>query len=137
MTRKLLFILRYEEPRDDLTYIARIAQNNAHIKESDKMKIKVLLHSRSYLFDTRFPLPGEHVKLEPDLQKIIDSGGEIVFSIHSDYPIWHGSNDPELISELKWEYETAKLFKESVIKLVDPYEYVANAVKFGYEVIKW
>ena len=140
MTRKLLFILRHEEPRDDLKYIARIAQNNAHIKESDNVKIKILLLSSSYvlaLSDFEHKLT-QQVKLKPDLQKIIDSGGEVVFSIHSDYPKWGGSYDPDLISSYEGKYAIAKWFKEeSVIKLVDPYEYVANAVKLGFEVIKW
>ena len=132
MTRKFLFILRYEEPRDDLKYIARIAQNKAHIK--------VLLLSWSYVFalsDFEHKLT-EQVKLNPDLQKIIDSGGEVVFSIHSDYPKWYGPYDPDLHSSYEGKYVIAKWFKEeSVIKLVDPYEYVANAVKLGFEVIKW
>ena len=132
MTRKFLFILRYEEPRDDLKYIARIAQNKAHIK--------VLLLSWSYVFalsDFEHRLT-QQVKLNPDLQKIIDSGGEVVFSIHSDYPKWYSSFDPDLHSQYEGQYVIAKWFKEeSVIKLVDPYEYVANAVKLGFEVIKW
>ena len=132
MARKLLFILRYEEPRDDLKYIARIAENKAHIK--------VLLLSWSYVFalsDFKHKLT-EQVKLNPDLQKIIDSGGVVVYSIHSDYPKWYKDYDPDLHSSYEGHYVISKWFKEeSVIKLVDPYEYVANAVKFGFEVIKW
>ena len=132
MTRKFVFILRYEEPRDDLKYIARISQN--------QVPIKVLLLSWSYVFalsDFGYTLT-QKVRLNPDLQKIIDSGGEVVFSIHSDYPKWGSSYDPDLHSSYEGQYVIAKWFKEeSVIKLVDPYEYVANAVKFSFEVIKW
>jgi len=139
MTRKLLFVLRHRQPLDDLEYIVRIAQYNKLSREKDEVDIKVLLLNEYYLFDN-FPDYSENpldVKIRPDLLKLLDSGVEVAYDINLDYPEWHDTYDPTEETEYALYVGMAFRFKESGIIRVDPYEYVANGVKFGYEIIKW
>jgi len=139
MERKLVFVLRHEQAQDDLKYIVRIAQYNKLSREKDEVDLRVLLLNESYLFDN-FPNHSENpqdVQLLPDLKKILDSGVGVAYDENRDYPKWYDTYDPTQETEYAQIVGRAFRFKESGIKRVDPYEYVANGVKFGYEVIKW
>ena len=139
MKRKLLFVLRHEQAQDDLKYIVRIAQYNKFFQEKDKMDLKVLLLNDCYLFDNflNYSENPQDVQLKPDLKKLLDFGVEVAYDKNRDYPKWYDTYDPTQETEYAQIVGRAFRFKESGIKRVDPYEYVANGVIFGYEVIKW
>lgn len=79
------------------------------------------------------------MKLDLDLQRILNSGAEVAYDERLYYPRWEGPYDLNIPGTRDYaaSYGRAVRFRESSIILVDPYEYVANAVKNGFEIIKW
>jgi len=141
MPRKLLFVLRHDQPEDDLTYILRIARSS--LPEKGIVNIKILLLKASYLWDSNSwddnNEDWKHVKLGADLDKILDSGAEVACDNRIDYPRWEGPYDLSIpgMRDYATKYGKAVRFRESGIKRVDRYEYVADAVSKNFDIIKW
>ena len=141
MPRKLLFVLCHDQPDDDLTYILRIAQSS--LPEKGIVNIKILLLKASYLWDSNswddFNEDWKHVKMGAELDKILDSGAEVAYDNKLEYPRWEGPFDLSIpgMRDNATEYGKAIRFRESGIKIVDRYEYVADAVSKNFDIIKW
>ena len=136
MSRKMCFILRHVEPKDDLQYIIEIMKVQS-------AKIKILILKAGYLFepDNRFDYLStaeqviersrDYVKAE--LRKLIENGAKVGYYEGGEPKWWDGFYD-----EAPTTYGEYIAFKNSGIKwVIDPYNFVADAVKQGYEIIKW
>lgn len=147
MTRKLLFILRHEEPKDDLKFI-----NN--IVKSQVAEVKILLMNENYLFDyskqglissMKMGSRGwvsmnteEGIReiseeyLLTELKTILKHGVEVGYDNrlrNFDVETFKGGSSVEYLQYLT--------FTNSGIKRVNAFQYVTDAIRDGYEIIKW
>ena len=147
MTRKLLFVLRHEKPMDDLQFILQIAK--AQVAE-----IKILLMNPVYLFDSfKFSLvsafrfiDGEYVRINTEkgirelskefinaeLRTLLKQG--VIVGYDNRLPSFDRNTYDE---DHALEYGKHLAFKNAGIMLVDPFQFVADSVRHGYDIIKW
>jgi hypothetical protein len=132
---------------DDLQFILQIAQ--AQVAE-----IKVLLMSEVYHFDsskfilviTNKLIDGKYVSMNTengvrelseefinnDLKTLLKCG--VMVGYDNRLPRYNRDTYDEDHAK---EYGMYLAFKNSGIKIVDPFQFVADSIRHGYEIIKW
>ena len=149
MTRKLLFVLRHEEPMDDLQFISSIVKSGV-------AKVKILLMNETYLFrdisldeinsmdgygnvtittaERMRELSEDYIRAE--LKFMLEHGVEICYDkrLKEFEKIIFSNTD---FRENKIKYGKIHAFMNSGIKRLNPFKFVTDAIAQGYEIIKW
>ena len=127
MARKLLFVHRYEEAKDDFRFIVALAELTS------AFKIKVIVENCELLV-TAEGLSSSTPTLTDEVKLLLNYGVEIVW-MKSKY---YSPDLPHMdIFETQFNL-TSQVLIEAGIKMVDnAYKYVAESIRDGYELIKW
>jgi hypothetical protein len=146
MARKLLFTLRHENPMDDMQFILNIVKAGV-------AKIKILLMNEVYLFSankteiyTYKKVNNEWVSMntEEGVRELSEDyiRAELKTILEHDVEVGYDNrlqsfDRNTFDSDYSFEYGLYLAFKNSGIKRVDSFQYVTDAIRQGYEIIKW